>query len=293
MAKKTDNRLNGILWLVVAVLLTGLLLSRLGSSSFRGLRINFPWFGSNSVSENGSVAEDGRTYSFPLSQIKKVDIDCVSETLEFVQGSSSDVEVTVAYDGTYWTKILVDLDGSTLKIRPKEKHNTRRFLGKCTVTVSVPRSRSDSDIKYDISNVSGSVTLETLVGKKIDVQNVSGSVRLTDCGADNISVSNVSGSIRIHDAAGPVKLNSVSGSIRAEFNEKLRYPVSAETVSGSVHLDVHSGSSFEAEFETLSGGVHTDFKKYGGNKEGTIVAGDGDISVKLKTLSGSITVNSL
>ncbi len=286
-----NKDLNGILWLVIAILLIGLLISRIGSSPVvhigSGKDVVF------GDSDKLIEAEDEVTYRYSLSNIKKIDIDCVSEKLIITEGRGDDVLVSVDYEGAYWTTMLVGVDGSSLKIHPKEKRHTGITKGSCTVTVQVPESRSGNNLRYDIQNVSGSITMNNQSGSTIDISNVSGSCHVEGCQADTIEISGVSGSLHVTDIEGRLKMNTVSGSIHGDFGKSLAYGLSAESVSGSVHLAFTRDSSFEAEFETVSGSIRTDFKKYGGKKEGTIVNGTGDNSISLKTISGSISVNQL
>lgn len=277
--KQYNNRLNGFLWLVVAVLLTGFLISRLDISSARSRKwvnpvkvlVNGVDWSASDDTEGGIDAADA-SYHFDFAGLKKIDIQCVSEQVEIREGQGSSVDVGVTYDGKYWTEMIVECNGSTLRIYPKNK-NRKNFgnMGKCHILVAIPKSRSNADYRLEVSNVSGSVTVSDVACKKLDLSTVSGSLHY-----DNV--------------AGPLLAKTVSGSVHGSY-DRLEDDQSVETVSGSIHLTVPERSSFEASYETISGSVNTSFKQYGGKREGTIVNGDGDQQLELRTVSGSIHLN--
>ena len=140
----------------------------------------------------------------------------------------------------------------------------RRTLRSGKLHVELPRGS-----RLDLASMSGDVTASRL--GDVRIRTLSGDVKLT--GVAKTDVQSISGDVRIDDAAGPVRLHTVSG--RALVSMSAPAPqldfqsasgslewsgicgrdchLSAETVSGELRLAVDPKSSFDLSYTSHSG----------------------------------------
>jgi len=137
-----------------------------------------------------------------------------------------------------------------------------------------------SDVKSEefmAKSVSGSVKGINLECACADIGTVSGSVKLSGMEVEELDVSTVSGSIKFEGGLGDGRhdLGTVSGSISLKIPEDTNLDIKASSISGRLKSDMN------IKFTTISR------KRWIGqiNKGGSIM--------KLKTVSGSMNVNSL
>lgn len=198
-----------------------------------------------------------------------------------------------------------------------------------SLTIYAPRNSSfrldSTSADYVLKNIKGQVRADTMSGNisleggvdSIDLESVSGNLRVTgasgrlnlstvsgtietDGDADQFEAQTVSGDIRAHIGSSErLNLESVSGNInlKVELSEKAR--LDADTVSGNIEIELGTApinASFE--IETGPGGDVTnllsdhkakDNSSFSGSMQFKL--GDGDSSVNLETMSGTIRLD--
>lgn len=285
------NKINGILWILIAVFLMGVLIRGLSGKDYRNMKfwtwhipeknilkgkiyINGKEYGrmkSNSIdSENLQTTdyEEGyTTYSFDVKKIHSLDLNTVSSKIQCFTSNKTD-KVEIKFSDNIDVKRLyeVGLKGTTLYLKRKSKVSFINIHDATEVIVSVPETMFDS----------------------IKVESVSGRIDAKNLSARNIEISNVSGRIETENLKGKLRLNTVSG--RAVYTtDELKNNLDIESVSGTIEINIPKNADFAADFKTVSGSVTTDFTKTG-KKEGTITNGDRTYDLRLETVSGSIKI---
>jgi hypothetical protein len=127
--------------------------------------------------------------------------------------------------------------------------------------------------KVNLTSVSGSVEVKSVVTRDMDIGATSGSVNVEDS-TGNGSIHTVSGSIEVSNVIGDVKYKTTSGSINAD---ELDGEASASTVSGSINI---SGNYLKAsDFHSTSGSMNISAAKI-----------DNSGTYKLSSVSGEINI---
>jgi len=297
-----ENKINSLIWFLIAVFLLGILIRGLSGEDWRDLRFwawgskhekvsgktekksrkNLSWEdklenalenafdGDTKYSDEDSLSEaDYVKFTFNAEDISKLDINTVSERL-LVTSSPDQEDIKVLIQNNFdVTKFFnVAKKGDTLVVERKKttKINIHGF-NNSEVIVKLPDTLFDS---ATFNSVSGKLSVENVKARKIDTGNVSGKTEITN-GEGKIHAENVSGKIEID-------LDEVKNNIKAE------------TVSGKIEITVPGKTDFIADYETVSGSVKTDFEKHG-KKDGTISNGNRTYDFQLETVSGSIEVN--
>lgn len=210
-----------------------------------------------------------------------------------------------------------------------KRGNQPKGEGIATLQIRLPRasgvevSAVSSDVTMagvsgmqKISTVSGDLVAELGKGGA-ELQSVSGDVKLRG-GAEGakLRVSTVSGDLDLRDGAGDIELQSVSGDIDAQLRQMRSGRVrttsgdleleavlpttatlEAETVSGDVEIVARAAGGLSIDAQSFSGEISTCFgrqgeptSKYGPGKRLNLQTVEGSASLRIKTLSGDVSV---
>jgi len=232
-----------------------------------------------------------------------------------VRAQAGEVEV-VASDKRQVSVTLSDAppDEITLSAfgdRVEPSFRGRRTLRRGKLRVELPKGS-----RLDLSSMSGDVSAQKI--GDVRVRTMSGDVRLS--GVSRVDVQTISGDARIEEAAGPVRLHTVSGSVtvatsgaapQVEFQSasgSLDWSgvcgkdchLSAETVSGDLRLSLDPKSSFELSYTSHSGELRDEMdlsvKRAPGRKHGMASGwleasyGKGEGVIEADAFSGSLVV---
>lgn len=211
-------------------------------------------------------------------------------------------------------EVRMEQDGDTIEVRPHLYEQDRGWLdlfrgGRVAVDlhITVPRESS-----VEAQTVSGELTLEGTRGPS-EIQSVSGDVSIRDV-QGSLLIRSVSGDVSCTDFAGRAEANTVSGDLRFErccvraadvvsVSGDLELVGALEpgeahrfkSISGDVELAL-AGAAFEIGYKTMSGDVTAEANAHvtrDGRRDRTIViGGPGGAQVRVKTVSGDLTVRS-
>ena len=276
------NKLNGILWILIAIFFLGVLIRGLTGKKWHNFRFwTWGWnpkvldnkihFNEKDFEEESDFIprDDYSVYTFSADDISNLNINIVSENFSISPVSASD-EIKVLIQNNIDTRKYFKIykNDNTLNI---ERKSTKKLkfhgLTRTEIIMQVP------DILFtsaSFDNVSGTTQIENLKTRKLSVNNVSGKTEIKNC-------------------EGKIKTQNVSGKIQIQQNQ-LKNDIDAECVSGKIEIILPKNADFTADYETVSGSVKTDFTKTG-KKEGTISNGERTYDLYLETVSGSIEVN--
>jgi hypothetical protein len=128
------------------------------------------------------------------------------------------------------------------------------------------------------------------------ITTVNGDV-IIDGPAGNTKATTVNGTVKATNLGGAAKLTTVNGSVEADFDNLLAgSDIKLSTVNGTVNLMLPSDADATIKANSLSGSITNDFglpvrkgEFVGRDLYGRL--GNGDISIKLSSVSGSLAVN--
>jgi DUF4097 and DUF4098 domain-containing protein YvlB len=176
--------------------------------------------------------------------------------------------------------LTIDVNSGTLSVKTDFPRRSGGWFGGNTIraavklTVTVPAT---VEVRQ-VSAVNGSVTIDGVRGK-VTARTVNGGVTTRDLGAD-------------------ASLQTVNGSIRAEFASlAATQKISARTVNGSTTVKLPRDASVALEAHTVNGSVSCDFpirlegKSRRSSLKGTI--GAGAATLLTNSVNGSVRVSQL
>ncbi len=280
------NKINGILWILIALFLLGVLIRGLNGNNWRNFRF-WTWGWNTKTLENKIHAgnenlindedwnfestDDYSIFTYNAKDISNIETNLVSEKL-FVSPASSSDEIKVMIQNNVDVKkyYKVYKSGNTLVAERKSTSKINiHGIRETEVIIQVPDTLYNS---ASFNNVSGKIELENIKARKLSVNNVSGKTLINNC-------------------EGRIKTDNVSGKTEI-IQSQLKNDIDSQSVSGKIEIHLTKDSNFTADFETVSGSVKSDFSKVG-KKSGTISNGSRDYDIQLETVSGSIEINSL
>jgi hypothetical protein len=232
-----------------------------------------------------------------------------------VRAQAGDIEV-IATDKRQVSVTLSDAPAEDIALyafgdRVEPVFRGRRTLRRGKLRVELPRGS-----RLDLASMSGDVTAQRI--GDVRIRTMSGDVKLA--GVGKVDLQTISGDARIDDAAGPVRLHTVSGHAvvatsgaapQVEFQSAsggLDWAglcgrdchLSAETVSGELRLNVDPRSSFELSYTSHSGELRDEVnlavkrspRRKHGMSSGWLEAtfGKGEGMIEADAFSGSLVV---
>ncbi|MCK9171115.1 MAG: DUF4097 domain-containing protein [Treponema sp.] len=270
--------------------------------------------------------------TFPVSEIREIDVGLASEELEICSGNVQNIEVEIVTNRKNGIPV-VTLSGNSLKIS-KEPYFELRFYTRCVVRITVPEdfcadeltcttssgSQSVQHIKSmeaDFNTSSGSITCESLhIQKVLEVRTSSGSIGVKNSRMKEITCRTSSGSIRtdglicssaeFESSSGAVgadgitadvlKAQTSSGGILCSLKTLPGQESRIESASGDIRLKLPENDGFSVSADTTSGTYRNEFT---GAHQSRInsslrdVYKSGIIQFVLKAASGSISVEKI
>jgi len=137
--------------------------------------------------------------------------------------------------------------------------------------------------KGRFNSASGSVTLTNISGA-VRISTASGSIRGKDLGVGTEAKS-VSGSIELQNPVGALRLGSTSGSLFVK--DWMAYSDSDfSSISGSIRIQGIN----QADFSIQAGSTSGEISLWGSSQGHRTTTGNGDVKIKVTTVSGNITI---
>ncbi len=119
------------------------------------------------------------------------------------------------------------------------------------VRVLVPK---DSMYSYELDSISGSIILRNKNAEKISVDSTSGSIEIFSSVEKEIKIDNVSGKIEIHEPSPKISIDTISGKSTLIADENTE-EVEVDSVSGGVIIKLKGIDEISAKLETVSGKI--------------------------------------
>jgi hypothetical protein len=254
-----------------------------------------------------------------------VDVNNVAGEIEVTGWDRSEVSVHADLSGNV-DKVDVHNEGGRTIVKvvlPSVMHGEAKLHLKIPAGSELDVSAVSADVKSQgvlgtqrLTTVSGDVSAE-LAGSDAELKTVSGDVKLKGHGQEaRLRVTTVSGDVHVEHAAGDLEASTVSGtlvtgldaghSVRAHTTSgdlriegKLSHgaEIEANTVNGDVVVRTaidggfgYEASSFSGDIEDCFGAKAERTSQYGPGKSLQGTRGEGGGHVRLKTMSGDVTL---
>lgn len=293
------NKIMALIWLVIAVFLTVILVTKLRDNRNRNNNLL--------ISVNGKNFGEAKLYkteTFKTSDINEIDVNLASESLYVEKTNDNNIIVELYCAGSEQAP-EISVYKNVLKIEEKNKVNIVGF-GNRKIVIKLPANYEATNIDLDTASgsihvndivcptldchaSSGSIHFENCKIDSLDVKASSGSVHLNNCEADNLECSTQSGSIKMNGSFDKVQAHGISGSISAQLETPLLFDSDFQTTSGSIKLDVPGNSNMKIKYSVTSGTYKNDHTGSSG-KKGSDTMGSNGPTVELRSTSGSIKI---
>ncbi len=280
-----DKRVGNIILILIAVIIIAVLVASL-----------LPFGGRNPLTAIQREFNEDKTYS--IDGIEIIDAGTVSTPVNIVPVDTDEIRVHYygSYNGISKLEFKMELLNGRLHVR--EVFNEGTF--------SLNLSFNRSDLKLDIyipktyandlkiNTVSGQVSIEGQSLRSLNVNTVSGALDLKSVHTASSNLKTVSGRITASGFTGKLDSKTVSGEMKAHFDE-FNGDINASTTSGQIRLSLPANAEFKLKANTVSGNIECDFPVTvqgtirRNNMEGT--AGGGDHQISLTSVSGNIIIN--
>lgn len=292
-----------VIWSVVALVLTGILISALVFKK----NPDAPIISNDYKYDNENEYSVGTT-ELPATAFTSVRVDWISGSiyLHAYDGDKVKVEETSNDDIEEKYQLRWLVKDNTLYIRPCKSMSSWNLADEIPTKdlfiyipndlavimdeVEIDNSSACMSIsgitadEFDIASVSGDIWFEKCNANEMKIENVSGYVNLTETNADIFDIENVSGNVEIMGIVNSLSADSVSGEVLLCTNQA---PQSADisTVSGDIIFQLLESEGFCIDFDSVSGKVTSEFPLTINDGEQTY--GNGSRDFNFETVSGN------
>lgn len=301
-----------VIWSVVIVVLAAILIAAIfggfsGINVFNGINIGIGGFGLS-----GYRYEDADKYlvgGFTLSgadaaDIRHIDIDWPAGNITLDIGEDEMiVEEDSGLDSDSMLRYKIEDGCLTIKYR-KSGFYFFNSVGEKDLTVTIPKELALDELKISLTagdlntngvgaekitveNVSGEAVLDGVSAVEVKLETVSGDFNLSGANISELDAETVSGGVKLSGSVKNLKYESVSGNLRAEF-DNAPDSIDINTISGGADIFLPVGTGLTVSRDTVSSHVSV----YGDRIDGDgISAGDGVVRVDIESVSGDVSIN--
>ena len=283
---KTSAVIRIVIWSLVALILTGVLVSVV---VFKGV-----WGGSGDF----SVGVTGNVYSGDYNigggsvtePINAVEVDWVSGKIEIsvYDGETTEISENEISDEDY--KLRYKVENGRLTVHSEKSGFSFGIISrpKKELTIKIPRAYAENLKTLKINSTSAEINLNGLtVLESTETDTVSGRVTAENLNTASLECDTVSGDVKASGAIEAFDLSSTSGAAEITTTVPLK-KLETDTVSGDVTLTLPESSGFTLEFDTVSGDLNCELPMT--NKNGKHICNDGSAEFEADSTSGDFTV---
>ena len=283
---KTSAVIRIVIWSLVALILTGVLVSVVvfkgvlgGSGDFSiGLTGNV-YSGDYNIG-GGSVTEP----------INAVEVDWVSGKIEISVYDGETTEISENEISDEDNKLRYKVENGRLTVHSEKSGFSFGIISrpKKELTIKIPRAYAENLKTLKINSTSAEINLNGLtVLESTETDTVSGRVTAENLNTASLECDTVSGDVKASGAIEAFDLSSSSGAAEITTTVPLK-KLETDTVSGDVTLTLPESSGFTLEFDTVSGDLNCELPMT--NKNGKHICNDGSAEFEADSTSGDFTV---
>lgn len=312
---KTGSIVAIVCWSIVALLLTGVLVSALTGGWFQGFGLNIADFGTGEYSVMGK-------YEVDAAGIDSIEINWTAGSAEIEPYSGDKIyfEESARRELEDKYKLKYEADALVLKIKYIGDLISWNVPNK-RLSLKVPQELAKKLSNFTTESTSADVTVTGLTAQKARLHTVSGEVYAAQCSFKDLRLESTSGDFQTEDVtvekaeasstsgeinlfgkyaearanttSGDVRINAQGlgffsgGSVSGELNvESDTFPQQFDmsTTSGDVSLTIPDGEGFTVTFSSVSGKLRCDFPVV--NQGDDSIYNNGAAKIKINTVSG-------
>lgn len=312
---KTGSIVAIVCWSIVALLLTGVLVSALTGGWFQGFGLNIADFGTGEYSVMGK-------YEVDAAGIDSIEINWTAGSAEIEPYSGDKIyfEESARRELEDKYKLKYEADASVLKIKYIGSLISWNVPNK-RLSLKVPQELAKKLSNFTTESTSADVTVTGLTAQKARLHTVSGEIYAAQCSFKDLRLESTSGDFQTEDVtvekaeasstsgeinlfgkyaearanvtSGDVRINAQGlevfsgGSVSGELNVKSdTFPQQFDmsTTSGDVSLTIPDGEGFTVTFSSVSGKLRCDFPVV--NQGDDSIYNNGAAKIKINTVSG-------
>ena len=286
---KTSAVIRIVIWSLVALILTGVLVSGVVLKGFWGDLGDFSvGFTENVYSGDyniggGSVAEP----------INAVEVDWISGKIEIsvYDGDTTEISENEISDEDY--KLRYRVENGKLTVHSEKSGFSFGIISrpKKELTIKIPRAYAENLKTLKINSTSADININGLtVLESAETDTVSGKVTAENLNTASLECDTVSGDIKASGAIERFDLDSTSGAAEITTSVPLK-KLETDTVSGNVTVILPEDGGFSLEFDTVSGDLDCEFPLT--KKNGKHIYADCSAEFEADSTSGDFTVKRL
>lgn len=247
------------------------------------------------------------------TDVRKIDIDWISGNVSIYayDGETVNVYEESEIELKETEKLRCRLNGGKLDIKyvgpntklPRTGLRKRLYveipkaIAADFTEIKVDAISANVDIKelgasmLDVQTTSGEITLETCDFPICEIDSVSGSTEILSCKVAGLSVETASGKVLVENSeVTDFSVETVSGEV--DFTSTIMpTAVRAESISGKITVTLPENGGFTLDYDSVSGDVSCEFPTT--KSLGKYIYGDGVNVIKIKTISGNLSIRKL
>ena len=283
---KTSAVIRIVIWSLVALILTGVLVSVVVFKGVLGDSGDFS-IGFTGNVYSGDYNIGGGSVTEPINA---VEVDWVSGKIEIsvYDGETTEISENEISDEDY--KLRYRVENGRLTVHSEKSGFSFGIISrpKKELTIKIPRAYAENLKTLKINSTSAEINLNGLtVLESTETDTVSGRVTAENLNTASLECDTVSGDVKASGAIEAFDLSSTSGAAEITTTVPLK-KLETDTVSGDVTLTLPESSGFTLEFDTVSGDLNCELPMT--NKNGKHICNDGSAEFEADSTSGDFTV---
>ena len=246
---KTGSIVAIVCWSIVALLLTGVLVSALTGGWFQGFGLNIADFGTGEYSVMGK-------YEVDAAGIDSIEINWTAGSAEIEPYSGDKIyfEESARRELEDKYKLKYETDASVLKIKYIGSLISWNVPNK-RLSLKVPQELAKKLSNFTTESTSADVTVTGLTAQKARLHTVSGEVNASQCSFKDLRLESTSGDFQTEDVTvEKAEASSTSGEINlfGKYAEARANVTSGDVRINAQGLEVFSGGSVSGELNVKS-----------------------------------------
>ncbi|GGA78286.1 DUF4097 family beta strand repeat-containing protein [Ornithinibacillus halotolerans] len=239
----------------------------------------------------GAGEEINDTKVIQNPNITEVSVESENATILVLPTSDDLISVTFEAKESKYDKYKFDIneEGDTLSIELKEKtirfinfHLDFDFSGP-KITVYLPEKQYEELI---VDNINGKINVDSINVDNINAKTVNGRIEIEETNTNSTTVSSENGSVILKHVNGDITSDLVNGSTTF-ITDNLNRSIDLESVNGKITVQTtEEPTNATIEVDVVNGKVSV-FE----NDTRSMVYGNGEHKIQLKTVNGSVTVS--
>lgn len=238
---------------------------------------------------SGSESKIDKTETIQNTEINKIAVKTENARMEVLPTSDDHITVEFSAPESRQNKYKLEIEeqGDSLEIEVKEKY-LRFFTLDFTfsgpeLTIYLPEKQWE---ELSMHNINGKMIADNITVSSLNAKTTNGVIQLIDLDTKSAIATSKNGNIMFEHVDGEITIDVVNGNTKL-ITDNLDRSIQLESVNGTIKIETEE----EPTNATIEADVKNGKVSIFGDDMRNVRFGDGDHSVKLKTVNGNISVN--